>query len=91
MRRAGWAVVQVDGEGSLVAAAFGAVPWEAAPGQEARDGEDYAVYMLTEVAAQPFSLYIDCAGTVSATLLQLPGQDSCGHTFGIKYGKAPTS
>ena len=48
LRRADWAVVQVDSDGNLVAAAYGAVPWEAAPAQEARDGEDYAVYMLTE-------------------------------------------
>ena len=66
LRRAGWAVVQVDNGGKLVAAAYGAVPWEAAPAQEARDGEDYAVFMLTEVAALPFTIYVDCAGTVGA-------------------------
>ena len=58
------AVVQVDPEGKLVAAAFGAVPCEAAPAQVAKDGEDYAVYMLTQMAIQPFSIYVDCAGTV---------------------------
>ena len=51
LRRAGWAIVQVDTEGKLVAAAFGAVPWDAAPAQVARDAEDYAVFMLSQVAA----------------------------------------
>ena len=73
LRRAGWAVVQVDPEGKLVAAAYGAVPWEAAPAQVARDGEDYAVYMLTSVAQQPFSIYVDCAGTVGAATDPLVG------------------
>ena len=66
-------MVQVDPEGKLVAAAYGAVPWEAAPAQVARDGEDYAVYMLTSVAQQPFSIYVDCAGTVGAATDPLVG------------------
>ena len=66
LRRAGWAIVQVDPDGNLVAAAYGAVPWDAAPAQVARDAEDYAVFMLSKVAALPFTLYIDCAGTMGA-------------------------
>ena len=50
-----------------MSAAYGAVPWDAAPAQVARDGEDYAVAMLPEIAIEPFELYIDCAGTLSAT------------------------
>eukprot|EP00973_Karenia_brevis_P018233 2504314-Karenia_brevis.AAC.1 len=33
LRRAGWAVVQVDSFGNLVAAAYGPVPWEEGPDQ----------------------------------------------------------
>ena len=67
LRRAGWAVVQTDAAGNFISAAYGAAPWDAAPAQVARDGEDYAVAMLPEIAIQPFELYIDCAGTLSAT------------------------
>ena len=73
LRRAGWAIVQVDAAGELVAAAFGAVPWESAPAQVARDAEDYAVFMLTRVATQPFTIYVDCAGTVGAARNPLAG------------------
>ena len=73
LRRAGWAIVQVDAAGELVAAAYGAVPWESAPAQVARDAEDYAVYMLTKVASQPFTIYVDCAGTVEAARDPLVG------------------
>ena len=73
LRRAGWAIVQVDTEGKLVAAAFGAVPWDAAPAQVAKDAEDYAVFMLTLVATQPFSIHVDCAGTVGAARNPLAG------------------
>ena len=66
-------MVQVDKDGKLAAAAYGAVPWEAAPAQDARDGEDYAVFMLTEIAALPFTIYVDCAGTVGAASNPLVG------------------
>ena len=66
LRRAGWAIVQTDGIGALVSAAYGAVPWDEAPAQVARDGEDFAVAMLAEVAQEPFEAYIDCQGTVDA-------------------------
>ena len=64
LRRAGWAIVQVDRFGDLIAAAFGPVPWDACPGQTSRDGEDYAVSMLPFVALEPFELFIDCKGTL---------------------------
>ena len=51
---------------NLVAAAYGDVPFDECPGQVARDGEDYAVFMTTILAEMPFELYIDCQGTLSA-------------------------
>ncbi len=64
LRRAGWAVVQVDRFGSLVSAAYGPVPWDQCPGQTSRDAEDCAVSMLPYVAMEPFELHIDCKGTL---------------------------
>ena len=64
LRRAGWAIVQVDRFGQLIAAAYGAVPEDECPLQVARDGEDYAIMMLSQVAIAPFHLFIDCQGTV---------------------------
>ena len=49
LRRAGWAIVQVDRFGNLVAAAYGHVPVDECPDQVARDGEDFAVLMTTLV------------------------------------------
>ena len=69
LRRAGWAVVQVDASGQLVAAAYGPVPHDEAPEQIARDGEDYAVFMCSLVATPPFRLHIDCAGTLACVQL----------------------
>ena len=42
------------------------MPWEQAPGQTSRDAEDFAVSMLPYVACEPFTLRIDCQGTVDA-------------------------
>ncbi len=64
LRRAGWAVVQVDRLGNLTAAAYGAVPLDIGPQQVARDGEDYAAFMCTVLAEPPFCLYVDCEGTL---------------------------
>jgi len=61
--------------GNLISAAYGAVPEEEAPEQQARDGEDFAVVMLTMLGEAPFTLMIDCKGTIGA--LQNP-KDSCG-------------
>jgi hypothetical protein len=69
LRRAGWAVVQVDSSGQLVSAAYGPVPSDEAPEQVARDGEDYAVFMCAVVATPPFRLHIDCAGTLACVQL----------------------
>ncbi len=76
LRRAGWAVAQVDRFGQLIAAAYGAVPWDKCPGQTSRDAEDYAVAMLTLVATEPFVLYIDCQGTLDS--IQSPPSITAG-------------
>ena len=78
LRRAGWAIVQVDVWGNLVAAAYGPVPFQAGPLQEARDGEDYAIHMLPKVAMAPFHLFVDCAATVAC----LEG----GQAYSTKHG-----
>ena len=65
LRRAGWAVVAVDGAGNLKAAAYGAVPSDVLPGQCARDGEDYAAAMAGQFTLDPLTLYFDCEGTIA--------------------------
>ena len=69
-KRVGWAAVQVDRTGRLLKAAYGPVPWDVAPMQEARDGEDYAVFMAAQLVdvAQPCELFLDCAGTLGCLL-----------------------
>ena len=64
LRRAGWSVVQVDRFGKMISAAYGPVPFDHAPEQVARDGEDYAVFMCSLVATPPLQIYSDCSGTV---------------------------
>ena len=76
LRRAGWSLVQVDRFGKLVAAAFGPVPYKAAPVQQARDGEDYALHMASFLLLPPFEIYVDCAATVRC--LQSPAEYSTG-------------
>ena len=66
LRRAGWSLVQVDNFGELVAAAYGPVPFEAAPYQQARDGEDYALHMAPFLVEAPFVIYVDCQGTLDS-------------------------
>ena len=55
LRRARWAVVQVDAFGNAAAVAYGPLSQDLCPMQAARDGEDYAIAML----AQTFKVYID--------------------------------
>ena len=55
-----------DSFGEALAAAFGPVPESAGPMQQARDGEDFAIAMLAEVALGEVEVYTDCSGTVSA-------------------------
>ncbi|CAK0885126.1 unnamed protein product [Prorocentrum cordatum] len=51
--RAGWAVISVDDTGAMISGAFGPVPWDVAPLQLAKDGEDYAYQMLGQIALDP--------------------------------------
>ncbi|CAK0798610.1 unnamed protein product, partial [Prorocentrum cordatum] len=54
LRAAGWSVVVHDVSRKLLAEAWGAVPLSEGPEQLARDGEDYAVKVLTDaVASRP--------------------------------------
>ena len=55
MSRAGWAICSVDRFGNLISAVYGAVPLSAAPMQTSKDGEDYAVHMLTQFGLPPSS------------------------------------
>ena len=73
--RAGWAIVQLDAQGQMVAAACGPVPVDEAAQQQASDGEDYAAYMLTTLAEPPFEVYVDCTGTLGC--LRAPAVYSC--------------
>ena len=66
LRRARWSIVQTDAYGDLVAAAYGAVPWDEAAGQVARDGEDFAVAIRAEVAIELFEVHIYCQGALDA-------------------------
>ncbi len=68
LRRAGWALVQVDRFGAMISAAYGPVPFDVAPYQQARDGEDYAVHMSAWLVMPPFDIYVDCMGTLECLL-----------------------
>eukprot|EP00973_Karenia_brevis_P014925 2037131-Karenia_brevis.AAC.1 len=62
--RAGWAAVQVDDFGDLVAAAYGLVPAEDCPMQTIAEAEDYALSMLAVIAMAPLQVYVDRKQTV---------------------------
>ena len=64
MRRAGWAIAQVDSAGVLFKAAYGPVPADFAPTQDPEVAEDYAVFMASQLCREPFSIHIDCASTL---------------------------
>ena len=65
LRRAGWSIVMVDRFGDFISAAYGPVPFQVAPEQNSRDGEDFAVFMCTQLVMAPFMLYVDCKATVA--------------------------
>ena len=79
LRRAGWAIVQVDDDGKVVAAAYGGVPYDSCPGQTIGDAEDYAVGMLPLVALEPFRLYIDRQGTVDNATVKRHATQEASH------------
>ena len=67
LSRAGWGLAMVDDNGFFIAGCYGAVPWEMAPWQASRDGEDYAMYMAAlGCVTGPATYHVDCAATVSA-------------------------
>eukprot|EP00959_Pyramimonas_sp_CCMP1952_P107896 2256204-Pyramimonas_sp.AAC.1 len=53
-------LVQADPLGNVVSACYGPAPFSHGPRQAAKDGEDYAVYMLVQCAMAPIDLYCDC-------------------------------
>ena len=59
-------MVVLDRDGRTLAALFGVVPLAEAPEQVARDGEDFAILMLSRraVLGPNVSLFVDCAATV---------------------------
>ena len=65
IRSAGWAVVVTDGRGGVLRAIWGRVPSSLAPGQVAKDGEDYAIIAHVEhtLVSPGVHLYGDCAST----------------------------
>ena len=69
-RRAGWAIVQLDAAGNAVAAAYGVVPLAFGPGQEARDGEDFAFRMLGLHFEEPLRVFSDCKGSIGCAVTQ---------------------
>ena len=84
LRRAGWACVQVDARGVPFRACYGAVPVDLAPTQDSEVAEDYAVFMASQLACQPFELYTDCASTVGR--VRTPGS-STRHRSAQLWGK----
>ena len=51
---------------AFVSAVCRDVPLAESPSQIPRDAEDYAALMLSQFAMAPFTVWIDCAGTLSA-------------------------
>ena len=63
-RRAGWAIVMIDGHGNEIAAVYGLVPHNLGPEQTARDGEDCAFWAMPHCCEHITSVYVDCQGTL---------------------------
>ena len=81
-----WAIVQTTDEGELISAAYGPVPFDLCPFQEARDGEDYAAHMCCFLTEGPIDIYIDCQGTLDAVCkgeaYAASGSKRRGHVWG---------
>ncbi|CAK0867581.1 unnamed protein product, partial [Prorocentrum cordatum] len=70
LRRAGWSIVQCDSDGNMECAVYGSVRQDLCPFQTAKDGEDFAVWMLSRFLGPSVDeLLIDCASTVSCLTL----------------------
>ncbi len=64
VRRAGWAVVQMDARGRVVKAVFGHVPASASIEQTAAAGEVYALRRAAELAVGDVAVHVDYQGIV---------------------------
>ncbi|CAK0863804.1 unnamed protein product [Prorocentrum cordatum] len=70
LRRAGWSIVQCDSDGNMECAVYGSVRQDLCPFQSAKDGEDFAVWMLSRFLGPCVDeTLIDCASTVSCLTL----------------------
>ncbi|CAK0852813.1 unnamed protein product [Prorocentrum cordatum] len=70
LRRAGWSIVQCDSDGNMECAVYGSVRQDLCPFQSAKDGEDFAVWMLSRFLGPCVDeILIDCASTVSCLTL----------------------
>ncbi|CAK0873828.1 unnamed protein product [Prorocentrum cordatum] len=70
LRRAGWSIVQCDSDGNMECAVYGSVRQDLCPFQTAKDGEDFAVWMLSRFLGPSVDeILIDCASTVSCLTL----------------------
>ncbi|CAK0815915.1 unnamed protein product, partial [Prorocentrum cordatum] len=70
LRRAGWSIVQCDSDGNMECAVYGSVRQDLCPFQTAKDGEDFAVWMLSRFLGPSVEeILIDCASTVSCLTL----------------------
>ena len=76
LRVAGWAVVVADVNGDVASAIFGVVPIDEGPSQVARDGEDFAILMLSRNAllGGRITVHVDCEGTLGCAYA-LPSSD----------------
>ncbi|CAK0854014.1 unnamed protein product [Prorocentrum cordatum] len=69
LRRAGWAIAQCDDDGNLVAGVHGTVRRDLCPQQTAKDGEDFAVWMLANFAG-PAVEEVNIDGSATVTCLR---------------------
>ena len=58
----------VDEDGHMLGGLYGIVPWQWAPHQQARDGEDYAFYRLASLFVGAIDVYCDCKGTIGCAV-----------------------
>ena len=78
MRRAGWAVVQVDRFGNMQFGAYGPAPLAECPLQTSPEAEDYAAFMLTQLVIAPLEVYGDCEGALGSMKDSARGCDPAG-------------
>eukprot|EP00973_Karenia_brevis_P060652 8435154-Karenia_brevis.AAC.1 len=77
----------VDDFGTMTAAVYGVVPWEASPMQTIADAEDYVMSVLPVVAQAPFTVYIDRQATVDTARGHQQMATGPGHPRSHMWGK----